>query len=192
MSGRKIQSDATAVPKMYTGGKSTKQYVEDTVREAMAEVNRATGHLGTVNPGKVSYNTSGGGSAINQFNIVGGTIGQAAIGNRGDTVFNEEKKVFQKGASNTKYNISGGNFNQANIGGTSHYNNKECEIGSGGGGKGVSLSAEDLTLSILDKGVTAEQFVLLLERKYSLANIAFAMPSDPELKNRMVDALLVK
>lgn len=138
---------------------------------------------GTTLPAKYSQFTEG----SSQFNIQGNYIGQAAIGNTGPVHFNQTLKHYDKGASQDTYEIKGGNFTQATIGGTAAYHNQGGIIGKRSG-----FPPEELTVHILQKGVTCEKFIKLLEKNYSLAQIALSIPDNSSLRERMIDALLLE
>lgn len=124
-----------------------------------------------------------------EFNIQGNYIDQAALGNTGDVTFNQTTKTYDKGARHDNYAISGGNFPQATIGGASTYNNKDSAITSGGG---AMLKPEELMIYILEKGVACKQLKDLLERKYTLAQIAFSIPTNARLREHMIKAMLLR
>lgn len=122
-------------------------------------------------------------------NIVGGTIGNAVIGSDQPVSFDQQMKVFGKGAERTRYKILGGNFQQANIGGeVTTYNNKKSTVGASDSTTGIS--SEDLLLEILLKGTSVTQLSQLLGKGYSLANIALSLPDNEDRRDRMIAVLL--
>lgn len=138
---------------------------------------------GTALPAEYSKFTEG----SSEFNIEGNYIGQAAIGNTGPVHFNQTVKTYDEGACQDTYEIKGGTFAQANIGGKATYNND-----GGLNGKKRVFPPEELTVHILEKGVTCERLIKLLEKNYSLAQIALSIPDNPSLRDRMINALLLE
>lgn len=137
-------------------------------------------------PGSVSSQRP---TTHNQFNVIGGTINNAVIGGKEPVTKNEETRVYSGDANRFRCLITGGKFSQANFGGQVEYRNTGCAIG-GGLQSATDVRYEDLLLYILEKGVTVTQLTMLLEREYSLANIAFCLPKNNFGVGRVVGVLL--
>ena len=69
------------------------------------------------------------------------------------------------------------------------YRNTKCAIGAGLE-RSTSFGYEALLIHILDNGVTIPQLKMLLEKGYSLANVAFCLPRDPQKTGRVIETLL--
>jgi len=155
--------------------------------------------------GDINYrSTSNDGKNQTSVSIVGASLGNVIVAPK-NVNLNSQQDVFQKGSTKDKINISGGNFVNATIGGTSTYNITETDgnpcLDDPLFKKMVSdvkqkdkkveaprpvdvkrdYSPEQLTLSLLEKGISSQEIQALLAKNHKVENLAFA--SDDMLRS---------
>nr|CAB3263066.1 uncharacterized protein LOC100187324 [Phallusia mammillata] len=135
------------------------------------------------------------------FNIRASNIKNTTISGVGDVDFKATKSVYKDGAVKQNYDVSGGQFIQSNLGGKSTYTNEGSNIQAVAGSDGAAGSVidipeyppytpEQVVIKLLNSGVSTTQLIKLLEKDYTVTNLAYALPKSTQKRNVMVNALL--